>query len=115
MSYNLEILVVGDLRGKLFGDDITVFDKTKNDRIFILSHCLSQLTFSPLFQWGHDFRPDYLELKNIRTLCPSVPIMALTATANQSVVRDCMAIIGMREPFVHTQSFNRGNLRWEFL
>eukprot|EP01034_Spumella_vulgaris_P039194 gene39194-48409_t len=68
------------------------------------AHCLSQ--------WGHDFRPDYLELRNIRTLCPTTPIMALTATANQSVVRDCMAIIQMRDPFVHTQSFNRGNLRY---
>ena len=38
--------------------------------------------------------------------------MALTATANQSVVRDCMNIIKMRDPFVYTQSFNRSNLRY---
>jgi superfamily II DNA helicase RecQ len=38
--------------------------------------------------------------------------MALTATANQSVVNDCMSIIGMSNPFVHTQSFNRTNLQY---
>lgn len=68
------------------------------------AHCLSQ--------WGHDFRPDYLELKHLRYLCPKVPIMLLTATANQTVVRDCMEIVQMRNPFLHTQSFNRTNLRY---
>lgn len=48
----------------------------------------------------------------MRRLFPEVPIMALTATANQSVVRDCIQIIGMRQPFIHTQSFNRANLRY---
>lgn len=66
------------------------------------AHCLSQ--------WGHDFRPDYLALSDLRRLCPNVPIMALTATANQAVVNDCIRIIGMKNPFIHTQSFNRYNL-----
>ena len=68
------------------------------------AHCMSQ--------WGHDFRPDYLALSQLRTLFPSVPIMALTATANEEVVRDSIRSIGMRNPFVHKQSFNRVNLTY---
>ena len=41
-----------------------------------------------------------------------MPIMALTATANQTVVQDSIKIIGMRQPFLHTQSFNRPNLSY---
>eukprot|EP01038_Epipyxis_sp_PR26KG_P010649 gene10649-14301_t len=68
------------------------------------AHCLSQ--------WGHDFRPDYLSLSNIRSSYPTVPIMCLTATANQSVVQDCIQRMGMNNPFLHTQSFNRKNLTY---
>ena len=66
------------------------------------AHCLSQ--------WGHDFRPDYLALTQIRGLFPTVPIMCLTATANQTVVGDSIAIMGMRDTYKHTMSFNRTNL-----
>jgi bloom syndrome protein len=70
------------------------------------AHCLSQ--------WGHDFRPDYLSLANIRSEFPVIPIMALTATANQAVVNDSMRIMKMRpDTFLHTQSFNRANLSYE--
>lgn len=58
-------------------------------------------------QWGHDFRPDYLKLSQIRSLYPKVPLMALTATANNSVVQDCMRILQMKDPYLHSQSFNR--------
>ena len=64
-------------------------------------------------QWGHDFRPDYMELKNLRRDYPTVPIMCLTATANKSVVDDSIRIIGFRsDSFLHTQSFNRTNLNY---
>lgn len=68
------------------------------------AHCLSQ--------WGHDFRPDYLSLTNLRSLYSSVPIMCLTATANQTVVKDSIAIMKMRNCFLHSQSFNRSNLHY---
>jgi bloom syndrome protein len=68
------------------------------------AHCMSQ--------WGHDFRPDYFSLANLRVQFPAVPIMALTATANQDVVRDSVKRIGMRDPFHCKLSFNRTNLTY---
>ena len=68
------------------------------------AHCLSQ--------WGHDFRPDYLALSKLRPLCPNVPIMCLTATANQEVVNDCIRIMQLQNPYRHSQSFNRENLHY---
>ena len=69
------------------------------------AHCLSQ--------WGHDFRPDYLRLSTLRDRFPQVPIMCLTATANDRVLRDCIRMMKMRDPYVHSTSFNRPNLRYE--
>jgi len=70
------------------------------------AHCLSQ--------WGHDFRPDYLSLQNLRLRYKSVPIMALTATANKQVVKDSMVLMKFKDDaFMHTMSFNRKNLHYE--
>ena len=69
------------------------------------AHCMSQ--------WGHDFRKDYFSLGNLRKKFPSVPIMALTATANEDVVQDTCRKLGLRQLHMHTQSFNRGNIRYD--
>ena len=70
------------------------------------AHCVSS--------WGHDFRPDYLELRRIRREFPSVPIMALTATADARVVADVSATLALRrDAFSWTASFNRPRLRYE--
>ncbi|CAM9378146.1 unnamed protein product, partial [Choristocarpus tenellus] len=71
------------------------------------AHCVSD--------WGHDFRPDYLHLGKLRREFPDIPIIALTATANQVVRDDTIHRLGMRNPTVRTESFNRANLLYEIL
>ncbi|OLN88756.1 ATP-dependent helicase SGS1 [Colletotrichum chlorophyti] len=69
------------------------------------AHCVSQ--------WGHDFRPDYKALGKLRHQFPTVPIIALTATATQNVIVDIKHNLGIDSCEVFSQSFNRPNLTYE--
>lgn len=69
------------------------------------AHCVSE--------WGHDFRPEYRQLSMIRQRYPSVPMMALTATATERVRQDILQQLQLRQPLVHIASFNRRNLYYE--
>ncbi|XP_056621920.1 recQ-like DNA helicase BLM isoform X2 [Triplophysa dalaica] len=71
------------------------------------AHCVSQ--------WGHDFRPDYKRLHELRRMFPKVPIMALTATATPRVQKDILNQLAMTRPQVFTMSFNRNNLKYSIL
>jgi ATP-dependent DNA helicase RecQ len=68
------------------------------------AHCISE--------WGHDFRPEYRELKKLRTHFPDVPMMALTATATERVQADIVKQLKLREPRCYVASFNRPNLTY---
>ena len=71
------------------------------------AHCVSQ--------WGHDFRPDYLEISTVRKLFPKAAMLALTATATEQVRRDICENLGMKKPAVFISSFNRENIYLEVL
>uniref|UniRef100_A0A8C7F632 ATP-dependent DNA helicase n=1 Tax=Oncorhynchus kisutch TaxID=8019 RepID=A0A8C7F632_ONCKI len=71
------------------------------------AHCVSQ--------WGHDFRPDYKRMYELRQKFPKVPIMALTATATPRVQKDILNQLQMTQPQVFTMSFNRNNLKYAVL
>ena len=71
------------------------------------AHCVSQ--------WGHDFRPDYLEISSVRHLFPDAVMLALTATATEHVRQDICQNLGMKAPKVFISSFNRENIYLEVL
>ena len=69
------------------------------------AHCISE--------WGHDFRPEYRNLKLIINKIADVPIIALTATATPKVQDDIQKTLGMNDAKVFKESFNRPNLFYE--
>ena len=68
------------------------------------AHCISE--------WGHEFRPDYRNLRTLRQDFPTVPIVALTATATEQVRRDIVNQLGLGQAQVFISSFNRPNLNY---
>ncbi len=82
----------------------------KNIKISMIAvdeaHCVSQ--------WGHDFRPSYLRIKNIRDIAGNSPIVsAFTATATQEVKKDIINLINLKNHFEIITGFDRANLKFE--
>jgi ATP-dependent DNA helicase RecQ len=69
------------------------------------AHCVSE--------WGHDFRPDYRKLSQLRHYFPKVPWLGLTATATDRVRSDIIKQLALQDPDIHVASFNRPNLYYE--
>jgi len=68
------------------------------------AHCVSQ--------WGHDFRPEYVQLGRLRRLFPAVPLLALTATADDQTRQDVRLRLGIQDAPVFIAGFDRPNIRY---
>ena len=71
------------------------------------AHCVSE--------WGHEFRPAYRELRDLRRSCPDAPVITLTATATSQVRGDILSQLGLQDPAIYVSSFNRPNLTYSIV
>jgi ATP-dependent DNA helicase RecQ len=85
-----------------------ILERIKNLPINLIAideaHCVSQ--------WGHDFRPAYLKIANLKTHFPKVPFLALTASATKTVLDDVILHLGLENTAVFTKSFARKNIAY---
>ncbi|MBU0479886.1 MAG: DNA helicase RecQ [Proteobacteria bacterium] len=68
------------------------------------AHCVSQ--------WGHDFRPEYIQLGRLRGLFPKIPLIALTATAEEQTRADILTRLNLQQAKTYVAGFDRPNIRY---
>jgi len=100
----LKLLYVAPERLLQSGDQFIDFLKDVNVSLFAIdeAHCISS--------WGHDFRPEYLQLRKLKSHFPQVPVIALTATADKLVRKDIVERLGLEKAEMFVSSFNRPNI-----
>jgi ATP-dependent DNA helicase RecQ len=104
LSNEMDLLYVAPER--LFMPDfLQKLEKTKI-ALFAIdeAHCVSQ--------WGHDFRPEYLQLNMLYEKFPRVPRIALTATADAATCRDILSKLHLQDARQYVSSFDRPNIRY---
>ncbi len=95
-----ERLMNEDFLGRLENLEIALFAIDE-------AHCVSQ--------WGHDFRPEYIQLGRLRRRFPRIPLIALTATAEPHTRRDIVERLNLQQAHCYLTSFDRPNIRYTVL
>ena len=100
----LKLLYIAPERLLQSGDQFIDFLKGINVSLFAIdeAHCISS--------WGHDFRPEYMQLAKLKIHFPHIPLIALTATADKLVRQDILEKLGMNKSAMFSSSFNRSNI-----
>src|SRR5215204_282513 len=100
-SGDTKLLYVAPERLLQSGDRFIEFLRQTNISLFAIdeAHCISS--------WGHDFRPEYIQLGKLKRYFPDVPLIALTATADKLVRKDIIERLTIPQATVFTSSFNR--------
>lgn len=112
INYTLDNCIHGDIKFLYLSPERLKSDLVR-ERIIQMNICLLAIDEAHcISQWGYDFRPEYLQIAEIREIIKGIPVLALTATATPEVVKDIQEQLKFPQPNVYVKSFTRKNIAY---